>query len=523
MVKVLVSDPIDKEGLNPLFDNPKFQVLLKPGLTPEELLREVSSADVLLVRSETKVTPMVLESGKNLKIVGRAGVGVDNIDLAAASKQGVIVMNVPGGNTVSAAEHTVSLLMAMVHNVAQADATMKQGRWDRKKFVGSELVGKKLGLIGLGRVGREVATRALGLGMIVVAHDPMADPEWCKLVGVGLISVETLIAESDFISVHVPLTEGTKHMINAAAMAKMKPGVRIINCARGGVVQEQDLLAALNSGHVRGAALDVFEEEPTKNFDLIKHPNVVATPHLGASTEEAQSKVAVQLAEAIVEYFEKGIARNALNLPAGLPPEIKPYLILANRLGRFAGQIVDGPIKKLTITGAGTLSRHNFAPFTAEAVSGLLSTKTSGITPINAVAKAKDFGMDIKEVAEPDAKEYTSLLTLELETAKSRRRVSGSVFRVDQPHLVEIDDLVLDIVPEGSMIVLSHFDRPGVVGFVGTILGAANINIAGFETGRKTAGGEAVTIVTVDENVPEKILDAIRTNAAIFDVRLVRI
>src|ERR1044071_144608 len=222
MVKVLVSDPIDKEGLNPLYENPKFEVLLKPGLTPEQLLREVSTTEVLLVRSETKVTPTVLESGKNLKLVGRAGVGVDNIDLAAASKRGVIVMNVPGGNTVSAAEHTVSLMMAMAHNVAQADATMKQGRWDRKKFVGTELVGKKLGLVGLGRVGREVATRALGLGMSIVAHDPMADPEWCRLVGVKLVPVENVIAESDFISVHVPLTEGTKHMINAETIAKMK-------------------------------------------------------------------------------------------------------------------------------------------------------------------------------------------------------------------------------------------------------------------------------------------------------------
>jgi D-3-phosphoglycerate dehydrogenase / 2-oxoglutarate reductase len=523
VVKVLVSDPIDKEGLAPLFDNPKFDVKIKTGLSPEELLREVSASDVLLVRSETKVTPTVLESGKNLKLVGRAGVGVDNIDLAAASKRGVIVMNVPGGNTVSAAEHTVSLLLAMAHNVAQADFTMKQGRWDRKKFVGSELVGKKLGLVGLGRVGREVATRAIGMEMHVIAHDPMADPEWCRLVGIKLLPLETVIAESDFISCHVPLTDSTKYLINAATMAKMKPGVRIINCARGGVINEKDLLAALNSGHVKGAALDVFEEEPPTNFDLIKHPNVVATPHLGASTEEAQSKVAVQLAEAVVEYFEKGIPRNALNLPAGLPPELKPYLTLANRLGRFSGQVVDGPIKKLTVTGAGTLSRHNLSPLTAEVVAGILSSKTSGITQVNALAKAKDFGMAISEVAQPDSKEYTGLLIIEVETARTRRTFSGTVFRTDQPHLVQIDDLALDIVPEGNMIVLTHSDRPGVVGFVGTILGASNINIAGFEVGRMKAGGEAVMIMTVDEVVSEKVLEAIRTNASILDARLVRI
>ncbi|MCG3203439.1 MAG: Erythronate-4-phosphate dehydrogenase [Elusimicrobia bacterium] len=523
MVKVLVSDPIDKEGLTPLLTNSKFEVVIKPGMKPEELLHEISSADALLVRSETKVTPTVLESGKQLKLVGRAGVGVDNIDLAAASKQGVIVMNVPGGNTVSAAEHTVSLMMALAHNVSAADASMKQSRWDRKKFMGTELVGKTLGLVGLGRVGREVASRAIGLEMHVVAHDPMADPEWCRLVGVKLCSVEEVIKEADFISVHVPLTDATKHMINAETLSKMKKGVRIINCARGGVIDEQALLQALNSGQVKGAALDVFEEEPPTFWDIIKHPNVIATPHLGASTEEAQVKVSVQLAEAVVEYFEKGVPRNALNLPAGLPPEVKPYSVLANRLGRFIAQIVDGPIKKVTITGAGTLSRINLSPLTAEAVAGILSSRTSGVSSVNALSKAKDFNLAISEVAVPDSKEYTGLLTIEIETGRTRRRVAGSIFRTDQPHLVEIDDLTLDIVPEGNMILLTNIDRPGVVGFVGTILGASNINIAGYDVGRRSAGGEAVSILTVDEVVPENVLAAIRTNASILDVRMVKV
>ena len=523
MVKVLVSDPIDKEGLSPLLTNPKFEVEIKPGMKPEDLLREVGNAEVLLVRSETKVTPTVLQSGKNLKLVGRAGVGVDNIDLAAASKQGVIVMNVPGGNTVSAAEHTVSLIMALAHHVAAADASMKQGRWDRKKFMGSELVGKKLGLVGLGRVGREVASRAAGLEMQVLAHDPMADPEWCRLAGVRLVALETVFAEADFISTHVPLTDATRNMINAESIARMKKGVRIVNCARGGVIDEKALLDALNSGHVKGAALDVFESEPPTNWDIIKHPNVVATPHLGASTEEAQVKVAVQLAEAVVEYYEKGIPRNALNMPAGLTPEMKPFMILANRLGRFGAQIIDGPIKRITVMGAGILSRHNLAPLTAEALAGILSARTSGVTAVNSLSKAKDFAIEIKEVAEPDAKEFTSLLTIELETSRHRRRVSGTIFSSDVPHLVEIDGLMLDIVPEGNMLVLTNVDRPGVVGFVGTILGASNINIAGYEVGRRSAGGEAISILTVDEHVPQKVLDAIRTNTAIIDVRLVEI
>ncbi|OVE76661.1 phosphoglycerate dehydrogenase [bacterium F11] len=523
MVKVLVSDPIEKEGLSPLMENPKFDVKIKTGMKPDELLKEVGSTDVLLVRSETKVTPTVLETGKNLKLVGRAGVGVDNIDLAAASKKGVIVMNVPGGNTVSAAEHTVSLIMALAHNVSQADATMKLGRWDRKKFMGTELVGKTLGLVGLGRVGREVATRAIGLGMDVMSHDPMADPEWCRLAGIKLVSTDEVIKNADFISVHVPLTDATRNMINAEAMSKMKPGVRIVNCARGGVIKEADLLEALNSGQVKGAALDVYEQEPTKNLDLVKHPNVIATPHLGASTEEAQSKVAVQLSEAVIDYFESGVARNALNLAVSFPPELKPYLVLAARLGRFVGPLIDGPIKKIELTGAGTLSRHNLSPLTAEAVSGILSSKTSDISAVNALSKAKSFGVEVNEVADPEAKEFTGLLTVEVTTAKTRRRVAGTIFNSDQPHLVLIDDLVIDIVPEGNMIVLTNIDRPGVVGFLGTILGAANINIARFDVGRRTTGGEAVSILTVDTKVPDNVLEAIRTNASILDVKYVQI
>lgn len=523
MVKVLVSDSIDKEGLSPLIANPKFNVVIKTGLSPEDLLREVSDSDALLVRSTTQVTSTVLESGKNLKLVGRAGVGVDNIDLAAASKQGVIVMNVPGGNTVSAAEHSVSLIMALAHNVALADKTMKEGRWDRKKFMGTELVGKKLGLLGLGRVGREVATRAIGLEMHVMAHDPMADPEWCRLAGIKLVTADELIKEADFLSLHVPLNDSTRNLIDAQAIKKMKKGVRIINCARGGIINEGDLLEALNSGHVKGAALDVFESEPPTDFSLVKHPNVVATPHLGASTEEAQSKVSVQLSEAVVGYFENGIAKNALNLSASFPPELKPYLVLANRLGRFIGQLVEGPVKDFTLKGSGTLSRHNLAPLTAEALAGILSSRTKNVTPVNASKVAQGFNIKVNEVAEPESKEFTGLLTIEIKSDKVIRRVAGTVFNSDQPHLVLIDDLVVDIIPEGNMIVLTNVDRPGVVGFLGTILGAADINIAGFEVGRRATGGEAVSILTVDEKVPENVLEAIRTNASILDVKSVQI
>ena len=523
MVKVLVSDPIEKEGLSALVNNPKFDVKFKTGMKPDELIKEINDSEVLLVRSETKVTPVVLEASKSLKLVGRAGVGVDNIDLAAASKKGVIVMNVPGGNTISAAEHTVSLILALAHNVAQADKSMKEGRWDRKKFKGNELVGKKLGLIGLGRVGREVATRAIGLEMDVIAHDPAVDPEWCRLAGIKLMSTEEVIAQSDFLSFHVPLNDSTRNMINAKTFDKMKKNVRILNCARGGVVNEKDLLDALNAGKVKGAGLDVFESEPTTNWDLVKHPNVVATPHLGASTEEAQSKVSFQLADAVLEYFETGVAKNALNLKPSFPPETKPYLDLANRLGKFLGQILDGPVKKVTLTGAGTLSKMNLAPLSAEVMSGLLSMKTDGITTVNALSKAKDFKIELQEVAEPDSKEYTGLLKIDVETQSGRRQLAGSIFRQNQPHLVAIDDLNVDIIPEGNMVVLTNADRPGVVGFLGTILKVANINIAGFEVGRRASGGEAVTVFTVDSEVPESVLSAIRENEFILDVKAVKI
>lgn len=523
MVKVLVSDPIDQSGLAPLVNNPKFSVTIKTGLTPDQLIKELGSAEVLLVRSETKVTPIILESAKSLKIVGRAGVGVDNIDIAAASKKGVIVMNVPGGNTVSAAEHTVSLIMALAHNISQADQSMKLGKWERKKFEGSELVGKTLSLVGLGRVGKSVATRALGLEMDVIAHDPMADPEWCRLVGIKLVSFDEAIEKADFVSVHVPLTDETKHIIGKKNISRMKKGVRIVNCARGGVVNEKDLLAALNEGHVRGAALDVFETEPPTDFELIKHPHVIATPHLGASTSEAQVNVGTQLAEAVVEYFETGIPRNALNLPSGLPPELRPYVVLANRLGRFLGQIVKGPVKSMTITGAGLLSRHNLSQFSAEALTGIMASRTKDVTNVNALSKAKDFGIKINEVAEPDAKEFTSLLMVEVDMGRVRRRVAGAIFRTDQPHLIQIDDVSLDIVLEGNMIVLTNVDRPGVVGYLGTILGASNVNIAGFDVGRRSVGGEAVSVLTVDSAVPNNVLEGIRANPSIIDVSSVQI
>jgi D-3-phosphoglycerate dehydrogenase len=526
VIQVLVSDPIQKEALMPLLENPAFEVKFKVGLKPEELAREMNGCQVLLVRSETKVTAQLIESARDLKLVGRAGVGIDNIDVAAASKKGVIVMNVPGGNTISAAEHAIAMMLALARNIPQADASVKVGLWERKKFIGAEVTGKVLGVLGLGRIGREVTLRALGLGMRVVGYDPMADPVWCRIVGMDLVPLIDLYRVSDFITLHMPFIPSgpgkTLHFVDSPAFAEMKEGVRLINCARGGLVSEAGLLKALESGKVKGAALDVFEQEPPKDSPLLKRPEVVLTPHLGASTEEAQGKVAVELAQAIMEYFEKGIARNAVNLPVSVPPELQSYLALAERLGRFCSQIVEGEIQRVSLNYQGVLGRYNPAPFTQQALVGVLSARQEPVTAVNSLERAKALGIYVEETAASDAQEYTSLLTLEVKSSSKVRRVSGTVFRGNEPRLVEIDGHGVDIVPEGHMLVLTNVDRPGVIGFLGTLLGEAGVNIAGFDLGRTAKGKEAISVLTLDSPVPEAVLSKIKGHPAILGVQLVR-
>jgi len=526
MIQVLVSDPIQKEALTPLLENPAFEVKFKVGLKPEELAREMNGCQVLLVRSETKVTAQLMESAKGLKLVGRAGVGVDNIDITAASKKGVIVMNVPGGNTISAAEHAVAMMMSLARNIPQADASLKAGLWERKKFVGTEVAGKTLGVLGLGRIGREAALRALGLGMTVVGYDPMADPVWCKIAGISLVPLIDLYRASDFITIHMPLIPSgpgkTVHFIGASAFAEMKSGVRLINCARGGLVDEAELLKAIESGKVKGAALDVFEQEPPKDSPLLKRSEVVLTPHLGASTEEAQEKVAVELAHAVAEYFEKGIARNAINLPVSVPPELQPYLALAERLGRFSSQLVEGKIQRVSLSYRGVLGRYNPTPFTQQALMGVLSARNEPATAVNSLEKAKELGIYVEETVASEAQEYTSLLTVEIKSSNTVRRVAGTVFRGNEPRFVEVDGHGVDVVPEGHMLVLTNVDRPGVIGFLGTLLGEAGVNIAGFDLGRTAKGKEAISILTLDSPVPDPILSRIKGHPAILGVQLVK-
>jgi len=512
--------------LTPLLNDSAFDVKFKTGLKSDQLLKELNGCQVLLVRSETKVTAQVIESAGSLKLIGRAGVGVDNIDVAAASKKGVIVMNVPGGNTISAAEHAIAMMLALARNIPQADASVKASLWERKRFVGVEVTGKVLGILGLGRIGREVALRAIGLGMRVVGFDPMADPMWCRVVGVDLVPLIDLYRICDFITLHIPLIPSgpgkTVYFIDTLAFSEMKEGVRIINCARGGLLNEAALLKAIEQGKVKGAAIDVFEQEPPKDSPLLKRPEVVLTPHLGASTEEAQEKVAAELAQAVADYFQKGVTKNAINLPVAVPPELQPYLSLAERLGRFASQLVDGPAQRVSLHYQGVLGRYNPAPFTQRALAGMLSSAGEPITPVNATDKAKALGIYVEETVDAEAQEYTSVLSLEVRSSNRVRKVSGTIFGGDQPHLVKIDDHEIDIVPEGHMLVLTNVDRPGVVGFLGTLLGEANVNIAGFGLGRSAKGKEAVSILTLDSPVSPEILSKIKAHPAILAVQMVK-
>jgi D-3-phosphoglycerate dehydrogenase len=522
-ISVLVSDPLSEEGLIPLRENPRFQVKVKTGMKPSELISEIKSCQALLVRSETKVTTDVLSAAPHLRFVGRAGTGVDNIDLAAASKAGVVVANVPGGNTISACEQAIALLFSMARNIPQADSSTRAGRWERSKFVGTELTGKTLGVVGLGRIGRELATRAMGIAMKVVAFDPLGDDSWCRRAGVTLISFEDLLAQSDFITLHVPLMENTKNLLNAATLAKCKKGVRIVNCSRGGIVNEADLATSVKNGHVKGAALDVFETEPLPlTSPLRNHPEILLTPHLGASTEEAQVKVALDLSLTLIEFMEKGIARQAVNLPS-LDPMAQTFIPLADRLGSFLRQLVlTQEVRSLSLTYSGDVGRVTPTLLTATAVAGFLRQgQEKRVSPVNALALASERHLFIKEQSIPEATDFTSLFEIAATTDKGIFSLAGTVYGRGDLRLVRIDNLPVDTIPEGNLLVMRNTDKPGVVGHTGTVLSAAQINIAGMEVARNRPGGEAVSLWQVDAPVPENVLAQVRSHPAILSVKMV--
>ncbi|MFZ3171156.1 MAG: phosphoglycerate dehydrogenase [Carboxydocellales bacterium] len=523
-MKVLVLDGVSEKGIN-ILKEPGFDVVaIEEKLSEDKLVEMIGEYDAMIVRSATKVTARIMEHATNLKIIGRAGVGVDNIDVNAATQKGIIVVNAPDGNTIAAAEQTLALMLALARSVSPANENLKKGKWMRKEFVGVELRDKVLGVVGLGRIGTAVAKRAQGFEMKTIGYDPYLSEERANANGIQLMSLEEVFKNADFLTVHLPLTKETKYLINQETFKIMKDGVRIINVARGGIIDELALCEALKSGKVAGAAIDVFETEPTTESPLFCLENVVVTPHLGASTEEAQINVALDVAYDIVGVLQGEMAKNAVNMPS-IPPEIlkavKPYLELGEKLGKFVGQICTD-FDTIEVTYAGEISNLNVAPVTTSVLKGVLGALTDEpINFINANLIAKSKGLKIVEAKQSQEEDYTNLIRVTLAGGKCAKSVAGSLFRNNDARMVMIDDYHIDAIPVGHMIIAPHIDRPKIIGRVGTLIGEHDINIAFMQLGRKELGGRAVMVLGVDSPVPAETLAAIAKIDGIIDVKFV--
>ncbi len=528
MVKILVSDPLSEEGIKILKEVKDFQVDIKTDLKPDELKAIIKEYHALIVRSATKVTRDIINAASQLKVIGRAGVGLDNVDLEASTNKGIIVMNTPAGNTISTAEHTMSMILALSRNIPAADFSLKAGEWKRSKFMGVELYGKTLGVVGLGRIGTEVSKRALSFGMKVIAYDPFLSKEVANHLGIEVVELAELFTQSDYISVHTPLTDETRHLISDKEFVMMKDGVRIVNCARGGIINEVALLKALDSGKVAGAALDVFEKEPPDSQSpLLKHKNVVLTPHLGASTEEAQVNVAIEVCQSVRDaLLDKGI-RNAANFPC-LAVEVcqllQPYINLAEKLGLLAGQLFEGRVSELKINYTGEIIKHDISPLTMAIVKGLLSPiLQETVNYINAKNLAKERGIKILELKSEKEEDFTNLISVEVAIEGKHRKVAGTLFTNNEPRIVNVDGLYVEAIPQGYMLFLENWDKPGVIGGLGTLMGKNGINIAGMTFGRDKPGGKAVSALNIDSAVSSHALDEIKKLDNILSVKLVKL
>ncbi len=527
MFKILVSDSLSEEGLSILKNSKEFVVDVKTGMKPEELKAVVGDYDALIVRSATKATADVIEAGAKLKIIGRAGVGLDNVDLKAATARGIIVMNTPGGNTISTAEHTMSMIMSLSRSIPAADQSMKKGEWKRKDFMGVELYNKTIGIIGLGRIGMEVAKRCLSFGMRVKAYDPFLSREVADQVGIVMVKLETIYKDADIITVHVPLTEETTGMISDKQFEMMKKGVRVINCARGGIIDEEALVRALESGKVAGAALDVYVQEPPKDHKLLKFPNVVLTPHLGASTEEAQVNVAIEIAHQISDaLLGKGI-RNAANYPS-VDPEtyhtLQPYINLCEKLGNFTSQISQGALTEISVTYCGDICKHDTAPLTMALLKGLLSPMMRDtVNFINSVALAKERGIKVLESKSMQTEEFVNLVSVELKTHKETHKVAGTLFTKTEPRIVKIDEFFVEAIPMGCMVIIQDWDKPGLIGNLGKLMEEYKINIAAMSFGREKQGGKALSVLNVDTCITPEILEKIKAVPHVLSVKTVQL
>src|SRR5487761_735617 len=522
MPKVLISDDLSPRAAEILASR-GIEVDMLPGIGADELSTRIADYDGLAVRSATKVTAELIARAPKLKIVGRAGIGVDNIDVAAATQRGIVVMNTPYGNSTTAAEHAIAMLFALCRQIPAADRSTQAGKWEKSRFMGVELTGKTLGVIGCGNVGAMVAVRALGLRMKVVAYDPFLSAERAIDLGVDKVAFEDLLARADFVTLHTPLTDATRNIIDAAALARTKRGVRLGNCARGGLVVEEDLAAALDSGQVAGAAIDVFVEEPARKNPLFGRDNVVATPHLGAATSEAQENVAVQIAEQMADFLLTGAVSNAVNMPSLSAEEaarLKPYMTLAEQLGSFAGQLVESGIRAVTVEYEGAVAELNTKPLTAIALTGLLAPQLATVNMVNAPVLCRERDIRVSETLSPEPGDYQTLIRVTVTTSgdqgsrgvgePSRRAVAGTLFGGDKPRIVCVEDIPLEAVLSGNVLFVRNYDKPGFIGALGNTLGAAAVNIATFHLGRTGAGEDAIALVEVDQELTPDILDRVR-------------
>ncbi len=510
--KVLISDKMSAQA-EQIFKSRGIEVTIKTDFKPEELCEAIKNYDGLAVRSSTKVTAEILKSAAGkLKVIGRAGIGIDNVDVPTATQSGIVVMNTPYGNSITTAEHTIALLLALARQIPSANASTHAGKWEKSKYMGTELFGKTLGIIGCGNIGSIVADRALGLKMKVIAYDPFLSPERAVELGVEKAELDDVLKRADFITLHTPMTEHTKGIINAAAIAKMKKGVQIINCARGGLVVEADLKMALDSGHVAGAALDVFEEEPAKTNPLFGHDNVVCTPHLGASTAEAQENVALQVAEQMADFLLQGAVSNAVNMPsvsAEDAPKLKPYMKLAEQLGSFAGQLVQDSVREIVIEYEGHVAMLNVKPLTALILAGFLKPSMEGVNIVSAPLKAKELGIAISETKREKAADYQTLVRVTVKTPAGEINLAGTVFGGEHPRIIDINGVPAEAAIGKEMLYILNLDQPGLIGAVGTILGENKINIADFNLGRIPGKNKAVALISVDDPITEKVIAAI--------------
>ncbi|CAN7704732.1 MULTISPECIES: phosphoglycerate dehydrogenase [unclassified Paenibacillus] len=522
MFKVLVSDPISDMGIQMLYDAADVEVVKQSGLSEDELIAIIGEYDALLVRSQTKVTEKIMNAGTKLKVIGRAGVGVDNIDLEAATKRGIIVINAPDGNTIATCELTFAMMMATARMIPQAYKKTVGGEWDRK-FIGVELRNKTLGILGMGRIGSEVAKRAKVFGMEVIGYDPFLTEERAEKMGVKLGSVNEIAAKADFITVHTPLTPETRHLIAKPQFELMKPGIRIINCARGGIIDELALVEAIDQGIVAGAAFDVFEvEPPTKDHPFLSNPKVIVTPHLGASTIEAQENVAIDVSEEVLHILRNEPFKNAVNMPpvpADVLNKLQPYFSLGEKIGSVLGQIAQGAVSEIVVNYAGDLMDVDTSPLTRYIVKGIFQNQLESINIINAMHLAKSRGVNIVVQTSNASNSFTNLVTVTVKTKQEEKTLAGTLLAGFGERIVRIDQYPVDFAAEGNLLLISHNDKPGIIGRVGTLLGSNQVNIATMQVGRKVIGGSAIMVLTIDKTAPAEVLAELTKQDEIVNVR----